>query len=120
MKIPIGSIHANDPNFLNMFIATMAEQTRSSLAHSHPFVEIALVLKGSGTYTVNAEEYPILPGDLFFFGSNSMHYITNATSSLELLTLQFPSTLLVDITPVQSVSPNWRLFASPISIYIPS
>ena len=97
----------------------MSKQTRPSLSHSHPFVEIALVLKGTGTYTVNAEEYPIAPGDVFFFGSNTIHYITNATSDLELLTLQFSPSLLVDITPVQMVSPNWRLFASPISMYIP-
>ena len=96
----------------------MAEQTRLSLHHSHPFVEVAIVLKGTGTYTINAEEYPIAPGDLFFFGNNTIHYITNATSSLELLTLQFSTSFLVDITPMQSISPNWRLFASPISMYI--
>lgn len=120
MKISVGSIHPSDSMFLNMFIATMSEQTRLSLSHSHPFVEIAVVLKGTGTYTINAEEYPIAPGDLFFFGSNTIHYITNATSSLELLTLQFPTSLLIDITPLQTVSPNWRLFDSPISIYIPN
>ena len=119
MKISVGSIHLSDSLFLNMFIATMSKQSRLSLSHSHPFVEIALVLKGSGTYTVNAEEYPIAPGDLFFFGSNTIHYITNATSCLELLTLQFPTSFLIDITPVQTVSPNWHLFDSPISMYIP-
>ena len=97
----------------------MSKQTRPSLSHSHPFVEIAIVLKGTGTYTVNAEEYPISPGDLFFFGSNTIHYITNATSSLELLTLQFSTSFLIDITPVQRVSPHWRLFSSPVSMYIP-
>lgn len=120
MKISVGSIHTSDSLFLNMFIATMSQQTRPSLSHSHPFVEIAIVLKGTGTYTVNAEEYPIAPGDLFFFGSNAIHYITNATSSLELLTLQFSTALLVDITPVQRNSPNWRLFSSPVSMCIPN
>ena len=120
MKIPVGSIHTSDSLFLNMFVATMSEQTRPSLSHSHPFVEIAIVLKGTGTYTVDAEEYPINPGDLFFFGSNTIHYITNATSPLELLTLQFSTALLVDITPVQKSSPNWRLFSSPVSLYIPN
>ena len=103
-----------------MFRATMADQTRISLHHTHPFVEIALVMKGSGTYTINAEEYTMKPGDLFLFGSNAMHYITNASNSLELLTMQFPTSLLLDVTPVQNVSPNWRLFATPISIYIPN
>lgn len=98
----------------------MSEQKRPSLPHSHPFVEIAVVLKGTGTYTINAEEYPIEPGDFFFFGSNAIHYITNATSSLELLTLQFSTSFLVDITPIQKVSPHWRLFSSPISVYIPN
>lgn len=120
MKIPIGSIQASESAFLNMFIATMSQQTRLSLHHSHSFAEVAIVLKGSGTYTINAEEYAITPGDVFFFGSNTVHYITNASSSLELLTLQFSTELLLDITPVQSVAPNWRLFASPVSLYIPN
>lgn len=120
MKISVGDIQVSESLFLNMFIATMTQQTRPSLSHSHSFVEIAMVLKGTGTYTINAEEYPIAPGDLFFFGSNAIHYITNASSSLELLTLQFPAALLVDITPVQRKAPNWRLFSSPIAIHIPN
>jgi len=120
MKISVGAIQTSESLFLNMFIATMSKQTRPSLSHSHPFVEVAIVLKGTGTYTVDAEEYPINPGDLFFFGSNAIHYITNASSSMELLTLQFPTALLVDITPVQRNSPSWRLFSSPVSMYIPS
>lgn len=118
MKISVGTIRTSDSLFLNMFIATMSPQTRPSLSHSHPFAEVSIVLTGTGTYTINAEDYPISPGDLFFFGSNAIHYITNATSSLELLTLQFPASLLANTTPVYAASSNWHLFASPIAMHI--
>ena len=57
-------------------------------------------------------------GDLFFFGSNTIHYITNAASPLELLTLQFPASLLVGTSPFRSTAPNWHLFASPVVMHV--
>lgn len=118
MKISIGSITVSDSLHLNMFIATMSPQSRPSLSHSHSFTEVSLVLKGTGIYTADSEDYPIAPGDLFFFGSNSIHYITNVTSPLEMLTLQFPASLLTNATPVYAAPSNWRLFTSPVSMHI--
>ena len=120
MNISIGSIHETDSLFLNMFIATLPRQTRLSLSHSHPFAEVSLVLSGTGTYTASGQEYAIAPGDLFFFGSDTIHYITNATSTLELLTLQFPVSMLVSTSPFRVSSPDWRLFASPVAMHIAS
>ena len=115
MKTSVGSIAISESLFLNMFTATMEPQSRPSLSHSHPFVEISLVLKGTGTYMADSEDYPIAAGDLFFFGSNSIHYITNVTSSMEMLTLHFPTALLKHI---YTATANVNLFASPISMHI--
>ena len=120
MNVPVGNIRTSDSLFLDMFIAKMAPQTRPLFLHSHPFAEVSIVLAGAGTYTVNTEDYPISPGDLFFFGSNTIHYITNVTSSLKLLTLQFPPSLLTNTTPVYAASSNWHLFASPTAMHISS
>jgi len=118
MNISVGSIRESDSLFINMFIATLPKQARLSLSHSHPFVEISLVLSGTGTYTVNGQEYSMSAGDLFFFGSNTIHYITNAASPLELLTLQLPVSMLVNTSPFRTAAPNWHLFASPVSMHI--
>ena len=118
MNISVGSIRENDSLFLNMFIATLPKQARLSLSHSHAFVEISLVLSGTGIYTVSGQEYSMSPGDLFFFGSNTIHYITNAASPLELLTLQFPVSMLVNTSPFRIASPDWRLFASPVAMHV--
>ena len=120
MKIPVGSVYTSDSLFFNMFIAKISPQIRPSFPHSHPFTEISVVLKGTGTYLADTEEYPMAPGDLFFFGNDSIHYITSITSTLELLTLQFPTSLLTNTTPLYAAPSNWRLFTSPVSMHIAS
>ena len=118
MKISVGSIHTSGSVFFDMFIARLSPQTRPSFSHFHTFAEVSIVLKGTGTYTADSEDHTISPGDLFFFSSNSLHYITNATSPLELLTLQFPTSLLTNTTPVYAAPSNWRLFTSPIAMHL--
>ena len=118
MNTQIGSIDGSGSVFLNMFIATIGVQSRPLLSHSHNFAEIAVVMSGSGTYTIAGQEYPIYPGNMFSFGHNTIHYITNITSPLELLTLQFPSSLLVGTTSFRTGFPDWRLFTTPVALYV--
>lgn len=101
-----------------MFIATLPKQNRAPFPHSHPFAEISVVLSGTGTYTISGREYPISAGTVFFFGSNTVHNITRAAESLELLTLQFPVSILVSTAPFRDASPDWRLFASPAVMHV--
>lgn len=120
MKITVGSVHSSDSLFFDMFLAKISPQTRPPFPHSHPFTEVAIVLSGTGTYMADTEDYPISPGDLFFFGSKSIHYITKVFTPLELLTLQFPTSLLTNTTPTYAAPSNWRLLTSPISMRIPN
>lgn len=41
--------------------------------HFHPEIEISVFLEGRGTYVVNRQEYPIVPGAVFLCGSMDQH-----------------------------------------------
>ena len=62
--------------------------------HYHTECELALVTEGSGKYTANGREYEFSVGDVFLFGGNEMHFITDIYSDLNLLNLHFEPSLL--------------------------
>ena len=41
--------------------------------HFHDFIEIAYIASGSGSHTVNDQEFRIAKGDLFILGKNTVH-----------------------------------------------
>ena len=62
--------------------------------HHHTECELSLIISGSGIYSVCGTEYEFTPGDMFLFGSNEAHCITNITSPLNLLNIQFEPCIL--------------------------
>ena len=62
--------------------------------HHHTECELSLVVYGSGIYSVCGNEYAFSSGDMFLFGSNEAHCITDVTSSLKLLNIQFEPRIL--------------------------
>ena len=62
--------------------------------HHHTECEISLIISGSGIYSVCETEYTFSDGDMFLFGSNEAHCITNITSPLNILNIQFEPCIL--------------------------
>ncbi len=59
--------------------------------HFHPEIEIVLFKSGTGTYAVEKKEYAIRPGDVFLFGSNEIHKVTeiNKPYGMEWVNIHF-------------------------------
>lgn len=66
--------------------------------HHHTECEISLFISGSGTYSVGKTDYTFSGGDMFLFASNEAHCITNITSTLNLLNIQFEPRILWENT----------------------
>lgn len=77
LSIPLGSIYDLSGNMLlKMWNAEVPEGKLLLQHHSHICFEITVVDSGSGVYTTNNGNYPMLPGDIFIFSSNEYHCIT--------------------------------------------
>lgn len=62
--------------------------------HYHTECELSLVISGSGKYMVNKKEFDFTVGDVFLFGGNEKHFITDIYSDLNLLNIHFEPRLL--------------------------
>ncbi len=51
--------------------------------HHHAFLEMSCVLRGTGTYIVNGEEYDMRPGDIFLFSPADEHHLKLHNEQLE-------------------------------------
>lgn len=51
--------------------------------HHHAFLEMSCVLRGTGTYQVNGEDYDMRPGDIFLFAPTDRHNLTLGNETLE-------------------------------------
>lgn len=61
------------PNLL--YTGTLSKtQDWQDTAHSHRFLEIILVLEGTGTIVVDESQYSVGPGDLIIYNAGAMHY----------------------------------------------
>lgn len=72
----------------------LVPQFRPYNVHHHTECEISVFLSGAGTYTVCGKDYSFTAGDVFVFGSNEEHCLTEITESMELLSVQFEPYLL--------------------------
>lgn len=88
---PIGELLLADGKpLVKMWTSSVPPQVRPFLKHAHTQFEITLVNSGSGEYTTDHGVYPILPGDIFVFSSNEIHYITQIhEESLSITNLHF-------------------------------
>lgn len=62
--------------------------------HHHTECELSLFLSGRGLYAVHGKVLPFEAGDVFLFGSNEAHSITEIYEDFDLLNIQFESKLL--------------------------
>ena len=79
---------------LRSFHSTVQSGKRGHREHHHTECELSLLLSGSGVYAAPGQEYEFAAGDVFLFGSNEAHCITEVTSDLDLLNFQFEPRLL--------------------------
>ena len=79
---------------IRCYHSLQSPQQRSYNAHHHTQCELSVFLAGSGTYTVRGKNYTFSAGDVFLFGSNEEHCITNITSDIDLFNVQFEPYLL--------------------------
>lgn len=79
---------------LKSYHSIVEPQKRRLREHHHTECELSLLVSGSGTYNVCGTEYPFSSGDMFLFGSNEAHCITEITETLNLLNIQFEPRIL--------------------------
>ncbi len=69
-------------------------QSRPYREHHHTESEISLFIEGEGIYTVGERVYPYKGGDVFLFGSNEAHSITEVTARTHILNIHFEPRIL--------------------------
>lgn len=79
---------------IRSYHSVLVPQLRPYNVHHHTECEISVFLSGAGTYTVCGKDYSFKEGDVFVFGSNEEHCLTEITESMELLNVQFEPYLL--------------------------
>ncbi len=86
-----GTIHSHHGQMmLRMWTVDVPPGKRPLQHHSHVQFEMMRVRRGEGVYTTEKKSYPMREGDMFFFGSEEMHCITDVgADGLEILNLQF-------------------------------
>lgn len=62
--------------------------------HHHTECELSVFLAGSGVYEVHGRSYEFRAGDVFLFGSNEAHCITEIREEMDLLNVHFEPRLL--------------------------
>ena len=62
--------------------------------HHHTECELSLILAGRGIYSVHGRSYEFQKGDIFLFGSNEAHCVTEINEPLEFLNIQFEPRIL--------------------------
>ncbi len=80
-KTPLFRLFESVPGFLR----------RDFTEHRHTAFELSCILSGSGIYRIHGKETPIRTGDVFFFGTNEEHCITEVfpEQEMHLLNLHF-------------------------------
>lgn len=79
---------------IKTFHSKVLPEIRLYNEHHHAECELSLFISGSGIYNVCGKEYVFNPGDMFLFGSNEMHCITQINEELDLLNIHFNPRIL--------------------------
>lgn len=92
-EILFGPTDTDYPVFKIFFSRTDPEQRKHRIEHHHSEFEISLIVSGECQWCVNEESYHGKQGDLYLFGSNENHYLTEifGTEPLVLLNIRFES-----------------------------
>lgn len=95
MKIKANELLDRKNNIILKTYHSVAEPHKRTLReHHHTECELSLFISGSGTYSVGETNYTFSDGDMFLFASNEAHCITDITSNLNLLNIQFEPRIL--------------------------
>ena len=79
---------------IRSFHSTHEPRNIEFTAHHHTECELSLFVKGRGVYSVKDKRYDFEPGDIFLFGSNEAHCITEIHESMHLINVHFEPRLL--------------------------
>jgi len=79
----------NNNIIIKSFHSKVAPGKRAYREHHHTECELSIFISGSGTYTANDKTYNFTSGDIFLFGSDETHCITEILSETELLNIHF-------------------------------
>lgn len=83
----------NNP-IIKTFHSSVMPEKRSYREHHHTECELSFLVTGRGVYSVRGREYTFRPGDMFLFGSNEAHCITEISEELNLLNIHFEPRIL--------------------------
>ncbi len=83
-----------DRIIIKSYRSMLEPQKREYREHHHTECELSVFLSGRGVYSVQGREYEFRAGDVFLFGSNEAHCITEIHEPMDLLNIHFESKLL--------------------------
>ncbi len=79
---------------LRAFFSTVPKGKREYREHHHIECELSTIISGSGIYSVGKKDYTFSAGDVFLFGGDEVHCITDISDNFLLLNIQFKPNLL--------------------------
>ena len=85
---------SRDVAMIKTFHSCTQPRKSQYIGHHHTECELSLFISGSGLYTVNGKEYPFQSGDMFLFGSNETHCITDVYTEVDVLNIHFEPRIL--------------------------
>ncbi len=103
----------NDGFSVKMYDSAVEFKHREKFDHKHSDVEVSLFLSGRGVYHLNDGVCDIEAGDVFVFGSNQVHCITDVVSDEEmcLFNIQIEPRLFWNSASFPVTEQHIRLFA---------
>lgn len=79
---------------IKSYRSVLGAQRRVYREHHHTECELSVFVKGCGTYEVHGKSYDFQPGDVFLFGSDEAHCITEILEDMDVLNIHFEPRLL--------------------------
>ena len=79
---------------IKSYHSSLFAQTREYREHHHTECELSMFISGSGEYAVQGKKYEFSSGDVFLFGSNEAHCITEIYEDMEVLNIHFEPRIL--------------------------
>lgn len=76
-------------SILKLFYSVKDPEKRRFRYHRHAEFEISLFKQGAGQYKILNTSYDISSGDVFLFGTNEVHCITEINAPMRLMNIQF-------------------------------
>ena len=83
-----------DTPIIKAFHSIISPIKRTYNAHHHTECELSLFIEGHGIYSASQKNYEFNSGDVFLFGSNEEHCITEVYEKADLLNIHFEPRIL--------------------------